>query len=177
MKLRSTTLDTIEYGPDDDWKDETRVSLHATAEEGNIDNLKSLLERGMDINARDASFQTPLHKAAAKGNVDVVRLLIERGTGMDSHDRWGWSPLHWSSRDRHLEVSRGSSRSRRKRGRKAAELLDSSAPLSSLWIPRDGETVTWTWRGFTCDEWRGSNAIPTIAAKWKSRDCRSTPEA
>jgi len=36
----------------------------------------------------------------------------------------------------------GSSRSRRKRERKDAELLDSDTPLSSKWIPRDRETVT-----------------------------------
>jgi ankyrin repeat protein len=36
-------------------KDEAKVSLHAAAEEGDIDTVKSLLKRGADINARDAS--------------------------------------------------------------------------------------------------------------------------
>jgi ankyrin repeat protein len=104
-QLRSTTLDTVEYGADDDGK-EAKDSLHAAAEEGNIDTVKSLLEQGMDINARNASGETPLNRAAAKGNVDVVRLLIERGAEVDSRDKWGWTPLHYSSRYGHLEVSR-----------------------------------------------------------------------
>ena len=50
-KLRSPTLDTVEYAADDDGKDEANDLLHAAAEEGNIDTVKSLLERGMNINA------------------------------------------------------------------------------------------------------------------------------
>jgi ankyrin repeat protein len=105
-KLRSTTLDTDEYCADDDGKDEAKVSLHAAAEEGNIDTLKSLFERRMDINARDANNQTPLDRAAAKGKVDVVRLLIEQGAEVNPRDKRGWTPLHHSSRFGHLEVSR-----------------------------------------------------------------------
>ena len=61
-KLRSTTLDTVEYGTDDseDGTDEVKDLLHAAAEEGNIDTVKSLLERGMDINVRNASDETPI---------------------------------------------------------------------------------------------------------------------
>ncbi len=88
-KLRSMALDTVEYGADDDGKDKAMVSLHAAAEEGNVDTLKSLLGRGVDINARDASNSTLLVRAAAKGNFDVVRLLIERGAEVDSRDKWG----------------------------------------------------------------------------------------
>jgi len=105
-KLQFTTLDTVEDGVDEDGKDEAKVSLHAAAEEGNIDTLKSLLERGVDINAHDTSNQTPLDRAAAKGNVDIVRLLIERGAKVDSRDKRGWTPLHESSQYGQLEVSR-----------------------------------------------------------------------
>ena len=66
----------------------------------------SLLDRGMDINARDASDVTPLHKAEYKENHDVVRLLIERGAEEDVRKISGWTPLHEASRHGHLEVSR-----------------------------------------------------------------------
>jgi ankyrin repeat protein len=56
-----------------------------------------LLERGVGINARNASNRTPLVRAAAKGNVDVACLLIERGAEVDSHDKWGWTPLRVAS--------------------------------------------------------------------------------
>jgi ankyrin repeat protein len=44
-KLLSTTLDTVEYDAEDDGKDEAKVSLHDAVEEGNIETLKSLLDR------------------------------------------------------------------------------------------------------------------------------------
>ena len=74
-KLRSTTLDTVACGADDDGKDEAKVLLHDAADEGNINTIKSLLQRGIDINARNASSQTPLGRAAAAGNVDVVQTV------------------------------------------------------------------------------------------------------
>jgi hypothetical protein len=49
--------DTVEYSADDDGKDEAKISLHAAAEEGNIDTVESLLGRRMDINARNASIR------------------------------------------------------------------------------------------------------------------------
>jgi len=93
-KIRSMTLKTVEFGAVDDSKNEAKDSLHAAVEEGNIDAIKSLLERGMDINARNASNKTPLDRAATKGNVDVVRFLIERGAEVDSRDNWEGTPLH-----------------------------------------------------------------------------------
>jgi ankyrin repeat protein len=105
-RLRPTKLDTVEYGAEGDGKDEAKVSLHAAAEEGNIDTVKSLLERGMDINARNTGNQTPLDRPAAKGNVDAVRSLIEQGAEVDSRATEGWTPLHEACRFGHLEVSR-----------------------------------------------------------------------
>jgi hypothetical protein len=72
-----------------------------------------------------------------------VRLLIERGAEVDSRAMGGWTPL--PARGLSIRTPRGhagSSRSRRKRERKEAGLLDSNAPLNSQWIPRDRETVT-----------------------------------
>jgi len=67
------------------------------------DALRSLLERGVDINARNASNQAPLNRAADKGKVDVVRLLIERGAEVDSCDKWGCTGYSRSRRKR-LEI-------------------------------------------------------------------------
>ena len=48
---------------------------------GNVDAVKSLLYRRVDINGRSAKYETPLHRAADKGNVDVARLLSTYRTG------------------------------------------------------------------------------------------------
>jgi ankyrin repeat protein len=52
--------------------------LHTAAEEGNADDLESLLERGADANVRNECHKTPLNLAVAKGNVLFVHLLFER---------------------------------------------------------------------------------------------------
>ncbi len=57
-----------------------KASLHATAEEGRIDVVKSLLERGEDVNNCNASneLETPLDRAAAKGKVYGLPVRIAR---------------------------------------------------------------------------------------------------
>ena len=97
-KLRSTTLDMAEYGADDDGNDNANDLLHVAAEEGNIDAVQSLLERGMDTNTRNPINQTPLGRAITNGKFDVACLLIERGAEVDSPE-WGWTSLHRSSRE------------------------------------------------------------------------------
>ena len=72
---------------------------------GDIDLVELLLERGMDINARNASNQTPLYRAAAQGNVDVVLLLIEWGIGI--HVISGGGPHCTSHHDTDASRSRG----------------------------------------------------------------------
>jgi ankyrin repeat protein len=105
-ETRSTTLNISQHGANEDGKGEGRGLLHAAAEEGNINVVKSLLERGIDINGRNEADQTSLNRAARKGNLDIVRLLVERGAEVDSRDMWGWTPLHLASQYGHLEVSR-----------------------------------------------------------------------
>ena len=73
-KICSATLDTAQYGADEDRRDEGKASLHITAEEGETDVVKSLLEQGVDINDLNPDKMTPLDRAAAKGEVDVVHL-------------------------------------------------------------------------------------------------------
>ena len=46
--------------------------------------VRLLLERGADINARDATGWTPLHQASYSGAVEVVRLLLENGADVEA---------------------------------------------------------------------------------------------
>ena len=92
-KIRSTTLDTAEHGTNKDGNNKGEASLHAAAEEGNIDVVESLLERGVDVNCCNENDETLLDTAAAEGEVDVVRLLVERGAELNSRDtKWSWAP-------------------------------------------------------------------------------------
>ena len=66
-KIRTTTLDTAEYGADEGGTDKGKASLHAAVEEGDIDAVKVSLRRGIDINSRNSHNETPLHLAADRG--------------------------------------------------------------------------------------------------------------
>ena len=90
-KIRSATLDTAQYGADEDRRDEGKASLHVAAEEGDIDVVKSLLEQGVDINDLNSDKMTPLDRAAAKGKVDVVRLCRYILTLGDTHSFLGYA--------------------------------------------------------------------------------------
>ena len=54
--------------------------LHAAAHNGRLAAVNFLLDRGLDVNAREKGDNTyPIHWAAAAGHVDVVRRLADAG--------------------------------------------------------------------------------------------------
>lgn len=70
------------------------VNLITAASEGNVKEVKSLLEFGsMDLNQGDYDHRTALHLAANEGHLEVVKLLVEAGADITVKDRWGDRPL------------------------------------------------------------------------------------
>ncbi len=55
------------------------MPIHAAASARNCDAVRSLLEHGADVNARQQAGWTALHAAAQNGDVETVRLLISKG--------------------------------------------------------------------------------------------------
>lgn len=60
---------------------DSRIYLHWAAYAGKTDNVKTLLERGSDISARDSRGNTPLTFAAGSGltNTEIYDLFIAKG--------------------------------------------------------------------------------------------------
>lgn len=46
---------------------------------GSLDVVKFLVEKGVDINATSLDGRTPLHFAASNGNFEVVEVLVTGG--------------------------------------------------------------------------------------------------
>ena len=54
-----------------------KTALHRAAMSGQIDEMKKLIQRKENLNARDKSGHTALHYAAVKGNNEMVTTLIQ----------------------------------------------------------------------------------------------------
>jgi len=64
----------------------------AIAEE-NVNEVKCLLDRGVDPNFRDYEQRCALHIAAGVGNLDLIQMLVDSGADVNVIDRWGRTPL------------------------------------------------------------------------------------
>ena len=67
--------------------------------------VQRLLEKGADVESKDAAGQTPLLRAAENGHEAVVKLLLEKGADVESKDaKYGQTPLSWAARNGHEAV-------------------------------------------------------------------------
>ena len=68
--------------------------LHQASVEGDFMLVKSLINQGADVNAKDMGLFTPLHAGATHGHKEVVEYLIEKGADVNAKDTGGFAPLH-----------------------------------------------------------------------------------
>ena len=71
-------------------------SLHQAAADGDIGQVRLLISRGADVNAKETYGQTPLHCAAHKGHKNVAEFLLAKGAHVDARDNAGRTPLHYA---------------------------------------------------------------------------------
>lgn len=67
--------------------------LYKTARLGEIDIIKKLISRGVNVNAKNIMGNTPLHFAVWHGRLDVVQFLITNGANVNAINNHGQSPL------------------------------------------------------------------------------------
>ena len=78
------------------------------AKKGDMDAIRTFLDRGVSPNARDDHDDTALSWAACHGHSDLCRLLIERGADMEARQYEGATPLILAADRGHEETVRGS---------------------------------------------------------------------
>jgi ankyrin repeat protein len=79
-------------------------ALHDAAKAGELEQVKALLDKGADPEARDNNGESPLNWAALAGHRKVAELLIERGAAVDGRNNGGFMALHAAALRGHLAL-------------------------------------------------------------------------
>lgn len=80
------------------------ASIHLSAYQGDLDEVKNFIEKGADIEAMDSYGATPLYYAAARGSKELVEFLIARGANVNAKDKRDLAPLHVAAVHGHKDV-------------------------------------------------------------------------
>lgn len=81
-------------------------ALRFSAEVGDFETATLLLDHKADIQAKDASGNTPLHLAAKNGHLNVAKLLLEHGAEVEAEDVGGNTALHFATDGGNLELAK-----------------------------------------------------------------------
>jgi len=68
--------------------------LFEAVRSSHLSEVKELLEKGANPNARDEEGFTPLHYASFNGCASVAKLLLDSGADPNVGSKEGWTPLH-----------------------------------------------------------------------------------
>lgn len=74
------------------------------ATEGDVESMRSLIERGISVDVQDEDGKTALYHAAFWGRIEVVELLLEHHADATMSNVDGWTPLMEASVAGHLDV-------------------------------------------------------------------------
>ncbi|MEJ2702300.1 MAG: CocE/NonD family hydrolase [Sedimentisphaerales bacterium] len=80
-------------------------ALYQAVANGDIEQIRILISKGVDVNAQDEAKFTPLHYAAKSGMAEITQLLLEAGAGVDveAADKEK-TPLHYAAEAGNKEV-------------------------------------------------------------------------
>lgn len=81
-------------------------SIHFAAYQGDLAKVRSFIEGGTDIDARDPYGATALHYAARRGSKEVVDFLVDKGADVNAKDEGSFVPLHSAASQGQKDVVR-----------------------------------------------------------------------
>lgn len=82
------------------------LEFFEAAVKGHAQLMKDMVERGADVNARDADECTALMRAAQNGHTDAVKFLLSAHAEVDARDKYGWTPLMYAVKNGDTEIAR-----------------------------------------------------------------------
>jgi hypothetical protein len=85
--------------------EESREDLNSQLiEASNLDEVKLLLTKGADVNAKDSEGKTPLMNAAYYGKKEIAKFLLENGANVNARYVDGCTALIWAAGEGEAEV-------------------------------------------------------------------------
>ena len=88
-----------------DPKQALNEQLYEAVRKGDAAEVKALLDKGADVNAKFRYGATALFKAAERGHTEIVKLLIERGADVNVKDTfYGSTAMGWALQKGHTPV-------------------------------------------------------------------------
>ena len=82
--------------------EENETLTHLAAQEGCVDVLDWLKQRGANVNARDRNGWVPMHSAALENRIAVMKWLKEQGVDVNVRNQNGWTPMHVAALEGHV---------------------------------------------------------------------------
>ncbi len=79
-------------------------ALFRAAARGNIDNARSLIERGADVNTSSHEGITPLHRATESGHVAIIQLLLQKGADSSASTTDGKTARDWAAQQERQDI-------------------------------------------------------------------------
>lgn len=67
--------------------------LVKAAKNGDVEELKDLIEKGADVNAKNTKGETALIAAAERGHLNIVDILFEKDADINAKNNKGWTAL------------------------------------------------------------------------------------
>ncbi len=101
----------------------------------NMDKVRSLIEQGAKIDARDSARNTPLHGAVGKRHFEAAKLLLEAGANPNAISENGMFPLMWTM-EAHAAGSDAIAQLLIDHGAKTGQIYNDRTPL--MWAADGG---------------------------------------
>jgi ankyrin repeat protein len=71
----------------------------------NVNEVKTIIEEGVNLNSSDKSGDTPLHLSVTLGSLEITRLLLSNGAYIDQPNKLGETPLKIAERKNLPEIA------------------------------------------------------------------------
>lgn len=80
------------------------TALHLAAMKDDLNTVKYLVEKGVEVDVKNKYGATPLHVASIRGNLEIAQFLLDHGADVNAQVVNGLTPLNWATIHDHLAM-------------------------------------------------------------------------